>query len=614
MPLLVYNLTTAPLTLANPLKTVIPPSTAGLGARGEPWYSSGAELQGLAVSDYTNLQAQVDAGLVSYEWSASPEYNIFPLVAGSAAGVLVENALVYVAPGGSDSNLGTQSSPLATFDAAWNLVTSQRWAQQGKIFLAPGVAGAPNVYPINPNGSYVNAAGSRGLGGTPLAVVGGFTNELGTLTNDTLDPNGVTFSQATLVGVTPNQYLGAFILCTSGPNAGSQAMIASNTATTFSLQLPFGNPIAVGDQFEIQLPAVQLEIPTMGNEFPVFGYNNGVIGFVGIDFTTTDASGSATFVFASGTFAIMSGCQFNMLTGNVIVNQNATLRGVDAGPWGADGVNNPFNGNSSAGVFFNSVFLNIGSLSVINGVFIFNESVVIPLFGQAVSQWVGNLNTPVSTNTGFAVTPNSSLVIIDDSGGVTPPSLTGVDPYGFLASPLVYNDGSYGDIRGAHIINSPGPCIDVEINSHTRLRGITGGATLGTGAAATLVPGAAPGNTRVAGLSGVPATAVGSFISLTGSGLGNDGIYQIAAVVDPTQVDVVQNGGLPTAPDPGPLAWIINENGDVGIQVSSSSAAVKGGGVSVTGLAGDTRIAGTVTPYGGLPFVAPGTLGGILLD
>jgi hypothetical protein len=60
MSLLVYNLTTAPLVLANGLSTTIPASTAGVGARGIPWYASGNELNGRSALEYTALQAQQD--------------------------------------------------------------------------------------------------------------------------------------------------------------------------------------------------------------------------------------------------------------------------------------------------------------------------------------------------------------------------------------------------------------------------------------------------------------------------------------------------------------------------------------------------------------------------
>jgi hypothetical protein len=74
MSLLVYNLTAAPLVLANGLSTTIPASTAGAGARGEPWYASGDELNGRSGAEYLALQAQQDAGDVTFQWQSYEEY------------------------------------------------------------------------------------------------------------------------------------------------------------------------------------------------------------------------------------------------------------------------------------------------------------------------------------------------------------------------------------------------------------------------------------------------------------------------------------------------------------------------------------------------------------
>jgi len=74
MSLLVYNLTAAPLVLANGLSTTIPASTAGAGVRGRPWYASGNELNGRSGAEYLALQAQQTSNLVAFEWEQSPDY------------------------------------------------------------------------------------------------------------------------------------------------------------------------------------------------------------------------------------------------------------------------------------------------------------------------------------------------------------------------------------------------------------------------------------------------------------------------------------------------------------------------------------------------------------
>jgi hypothetical protein len=74
MSMLVYNLTAAPLVLANGLGTTIPASSAGAGVRGRPWYASGNELAGRSGAQYIALQVQQDAGDVAFQWENSPEY------------------------------------------------------------------------------------------------------------------------------------------------------------------------------------------------------------------------------------------------------------------------------------------------------------------------------------------------------------------------------------------------------------------------------------------------------------------------------------------------------------------------------------------------------------
>ena len=80
MALLVYNLSAAPLVLANGISTKIPASTAGAGVRGEPWYASGKELRGRSLAEYQALQQQQKQGLVSFVWSVYPEYPTVGLV------------------------------------------------------------------------------------------------------------------------------------------------------------------------------------------------------------------------------------------------------------------------------------------------------------------------------------------------------------------------------------------------------------------------------------------------------------------------------------------------------------------------------------------------------
>jgi len=122
MSLLVYNLTAAPLALNNGLlgipKTVIPASTAGAGVRGEPWYASGDELQGLDATAYAALQTQQDAGLVTFEWQAFEEYPTGALqVLSYAIGPQI-TAAATIAPTSLIHHV-TGATPIATITPPW---------------------------------------------------------------------------------------------------------------------------------------------------------------------------------------------------------------------------------------------------------------------------------------------------------------------------------------------------------------------------------------------------------------------------------------------------------------------------------------------------------------
>lgn len=82
MPILVYNLTAAPLVLANGLSTSVPASTAGAGVRGKPFVALGGILEGRSGAEYIALQAQQDAGSVAFEWDKLPEFSTGALIIG----------------------------------------------------------------------------------------------------------------------------------------------------------------------------------------------------------------------------------------------------------------------------------------------------------------------------------------------------------------------------------------------------------------------------------------------------------------------------------------------------------------------------------------------------
>jgi hypothetical protein len=165
MSLLVYNLTAAPLVLANGLSTTIPASTAGAGVRGLPWYASGAELKGRSGAEYLALQAQVSAGVVQYEWEQYPEYPIGVLVA-TSAGLAASNAT---------SNRGDQrpqtelTAAILAGDVVIPVVTTLGFALAGQVNIenGTGLSELVNYTGVTPTSL---TGCTRGVGGT--AAVG----------------------------------------------------------------------------------------------------------------------------------------------------------------------------------------------------------------------------------------------------------------------------------------------------------------------------------------------------------------------------------------------------------------------------------------------------------
>ena len=595
MPLLAYNLTNGALGISGVPGVTLPPAPTP-GARG-PAVNVTGELKGQSPAVYAAAQTQVDAGQIEYEWTTLPEYNTFTLQVGSAAAdIALQPLTLYIDPTGSDSNNGLDpSTPLATPGAAWLLLTSSTRFNYGFIQCAPGTYS----FDAATGGVYVNGSNGKAQA-TPPLFIGAFSNEVGTRTTTAADPNGVVLTDSSLT-MTPNQYKGLWVVCTSAANAvnvGARMQIAANDATSVTMSLPLPAPVSIGDQFEIQQPTVIFQL----NRSCLFGYATNFVGFLGIKF---DLQGHR-LIFIDGARAMFDGVLIDG-PGGFVSWRGAYVISSDWPLYAPTGPANPLNPNSTNGAFFRNLLLTVSDGTALTGIFAFENGVLFPeeVGGQVI------LVNPVATNFGFTAGEDGFLYILDGSGGLCPIVLDGPDPFGFFSAQTTVYLGSSADLESYSAIHCPGPAITAELGSYVYAQTVTGGATLGTGAAATLVPGAAPGNTRVAGLSGVPATAVGSFIQLSGSATpGNNGIFQIAAFVDPTQVDVVQNGGgFPTAPDAGPLAWTINENGDVGIQVDSTSKASALYGTAVTGLAGDTRIAGTPKAYAALPYVEPNTLG-----
>ncbi len=96
MSLLAYNLTGAPLPLAAGGLTL--PASAAPPARGEA-VDATSELDGLTAQDYTDLQAQVTANAVEFEWSEAAEFAIGTLVASQGSSLFQHRNSVIFRPG-----------------------------------------------------------------------------------------------------------------------------------------------------------------------------------------------------------------------------------------------------------------------------------------------------------------------------------------------------------------------------------------------------------------------------------------------------------------------------------------------------------------------------------
>jgi hypothetical protein len=246
MSLLVYNLTAAPLTLNNGLlgapKTVIPASTAGAGVRGEPWYASGDELEGLDATAYAALQTQQSSGLVAFEWQFAPEYPTGTLVVGSAQSDIADlNIDIYVdAAAGNDTNPGTLAQPVKTLARALAMLPVE-WRGATRIFLKSGAYTMPTLVYV---GKPVGPAAS------PLQILGDTPTNLFVATVTAFDPARYSFTDGALA-LTPNDLVGKYMFCVTGLNAGRWRLISENTANTIYTVNRWNSNIANGDTFQI---------------------------------------------------------------------------------------------------------------------------------------------------------------------------------------------------------------------------------------------------------------------------------------------------------------------------------------------------------------------------
>jgi len=329
MSLLVYNLTAAPLVLANGLGTTIPASTAGAGVRGEPWYASGAELNGRSVPEYTALQAQQDAGLVAFEWQAFEEYPTYPLLVASAqTDVYGLPFQIYVnATTGNDNNPGTATSPMQTLEAAWKKLPAILTGTDNRVFLSAD--------------NFDISAGLRfpsvGHGGTGLVVIGTPIDQIGPRVAALASTDTAYVCTVDPV-IADGSLEGAFLRNTS---TGDRITVTGNTTVlgvcTINVLKP-GIFVTSGDTFVVERPGSSIRPPQFG---VVAITEDG--GFRDVKIVAQAEAGFGLPLLLFGGFMFFEAVEIDGGTSGrgVIAPHNSRLVYGLSGPWSAD-TNPPF--------------------------------------------------------------------------------------------------------------------------------------------------------------------------------------------------------------------------------------------------------------------------------
>jgi len=442
MSLLAYNLTTAPLPLAAGVPIATLPASASAGSRG-PALNVTGELKGQLAPAFALLQAQVAAGNVQYEWTGLPEFDVFTLLVGSAQEDVDDlDVAIYVATTGSDANPGTNPlQPLLTFEEAMRRVPAAGWRKSCVIYLAPG------VYVEGGLGG-MTLSSNHPPGGGELHVIGSFTNELGNRTTTAASAGGVLVVDGSLA-MTPDQYFGNFIeFLPPSLNAGQQRGIRKNTATDIEVNDPFPNPIAIGDQFVIQKPAVEIQTP-------FFQLYNMSWVCEGIKFSL----GGGNMFLSGSVHTRMTGCEIDMQGGFFGMNYGSTFLGADF---------ENFN-HFSAGVTIRNCGLEVGTGSHFDLYFMFDGVYYSGNLGDSQFQAVTARNTQFNIE-------GASTVNMWGSSGAYPGQIR--DSFG---SAVVLGPGASMRTDNVDISNSNGDAILVGDNSTAVISSISGTLNAGVG-------------------------------------------------------------------------------------------------------------------------------------
>ncbi len=238
--------------------------------------------------------------------------------AGSIESALPSRSLLelYVDPvDGDDSNPGTETEPLQTFQAAWNFrsigLLGRRIHLVGGTFpVASAVSGKDVIFTVPPiQGELVSVVG------TPV------DSGLGTLTCTISANNSRDISSAPHAGT----FVGAALKFTSGAAVGVRILIQADDGTTFTL---CSSPevlvpaVAPGDTFIVERPGSALQ-----NVLGGINFSGGVLALKDVKF---DMANGDALVFRDGCQCVcaqnveasMNGAPFNVTNNAVFAPQS----------------------------------------------------------------------------------------------------------------------------------------------------------------------------------------------------------------------------------------------------------------------------------------------------
>ena len=598
MSLLVYNLTAAPLALNNGLlgiaKTVIPASTAGAGVRGEPWYASGDELEGLDATAYAALQTQQLSALFAFEWTDAPEYPTGTLyVAAAQLDVADMSVNLYADPAGSNSNPGTLAAPLQTFEALMNAkpVAYQR-GLRFNLNVDPTTAAlntTKKVYTLSAQALQFLFPEVEGENGESVFIQGGFTNELGDLTATAGSTSSLTTNQNFLV----DQYKGALLSIISGTGANQRRIIRGNTAGPNSVITPeitFAVAPDATSVYRISYPNVQIQF----SQRLLFAGPPQTLLMRGIEFVFTGVGTTQTLqvgndiAIGGGGVVQFTGCQFNLGAGanraNFRCRGTARLQ-LDGLNTNWVGPNNPLvaddqnTGNYIFGA--QSVGCNVGG-EILGGASLVKDCLAVSSISGGNVNFVGGTfeNSPISVGGADSVFNFTGLSALRGRvrllTGIAA-SASALGSFSSLNGPT-FNNVEFSDITGDLVI--------VATQARAALGNITvlashagtGDSFAVTGTTVTLTDAAA---TFVASDAGRPIVIAGATTPA------NNGTFTITKFIDPSNITYTNAAGVAEV---YAGAWTIGTNTGVGLKVLTGADAAVAATTLLSGTGGAIQV------------------------